>query len=267
MTCIIIDLMESDGCFPEASGILTDEEYFSKVGFSADLLSIFNLYEKDGIYYWDINAKQGYIQKGRFRPENPEKEVRLEWAIVYDRDTNAPGIIFVNYGDLLVHLPVADRRRWKKYLREIRSPVEYAETLLFFENEEESNNVVEYWNKRGEDSDLPWFTPQQKEQIAKELRYLKKYDRENDEYLDLRWLEFRREVLDKYINNELCQVRDGFITFLRQDKRTSASTVNFRIKDDNDIILMVRADDHIFVPPQERRHWHQYEIIKGIREN
>lgn len=56
---------------------------------------------------------------------------------------------------------------------------------------------------------------------------------------------------------------NNYITFLRKDKKTSASTVNYRIKDDNDKTLMVRADDHLFVPPQETRHWHQYEIIKG----
>lgn len=87
--------------------------------------------------------------------------------------------------------------------------------------------IEEYWNGRIDDSDLPWFTAQQKEQVAKELHYLKQYDRENDEYRELRLLEFRREVLDKYRNNELCQVHDSYITFLRQDKRTSVKSSLF----------------------------------------
>jgi hypothetical protein len=32
--------MEFDGCFPEASEVLTDEEYFSKIEFDQRLLSI-----------------------------------------------------------------------------------------------------------------------------------------------------------------------------------------------------------------------------------
>jgi hypothetical protein len=82
--------MESDGCFPEVPEILTDVEYFSKVGFDDHLLSTFNIYEKDGTYYWPINSRQGYIQKGRFRPPDPEKEARLEWAIVYERYADTP---------------------------------------------------------------------------------------------------------------------------------------------------------------------------------
>src|SRR5215204_5381278 len=67
------DADKDDGIFHGAPEILTDEEYFSKVGFDQHLLSTFNLFEKDGTYYRHINSRQGYIQKGRFRPENLRK--------------------------------------------------------------------------------------------------------------------------------------------------------------------------------------------------
>lgn len=219
--------MELDGCFPDASEVLTDEEYFSKVGFKEDLLSTFNMYEKDGTYCWPINSRQGYIQKGRFRPDINDKTGRLEWAIIYERYPETPNTIYVNFGDLLAYISVVDRRRWKEHFKAIRAPPAHAEKLLFFENDEELKVIEEYWNGRIDDSDLPWFTAQQKEQVAKELHYLKQYDRENDEYRELRLLEFRREVLDKYRNNELCQVHDSYITFLRQDKRTSVKSSLF----------------------------------------
>jgi hypothetical protein len=65
----------------------------------------------------------------------------------------------------LVYLPVVARRRWKEHFKEIRSPPVQAEKLLFFENEKELKDVVEDWNKLGDESNLPWFTSQEHEQV------------------------------------------------------------------------------------------------------
>jgi hypothetical protein len=92
---------DDEGIFHDLIGILTDEEYFSKVGFDQRLLSIFDLFEKDGTYFWPINSRQGYIQRGRFRPDNPEIG-RLEWAIIYEYNMDAPGFTFIEREWLLL---------------------------------------------------------------------------------------------------------------------------------------------------------------------
>ncbi len=253
------DADKDDGIFHGAPEILTDEEYFSKVGFDQHLLSTFNLFEKDGTYYRHINSRQGYIQKGRFRPENLE-EGSLEWAIVYDRFNEDPDTIFFNFGDLLTYIPVVERRRWKEHFREIGSPPQHAEELLFFENEEELKDVMDYWKRRVQDQDLPWFKAQERERIGEELHYLKSYDKENDMWRDLRQLEFRREVLDKYSGNELCTIDNESISFLRKDKKTPVSSVQFRIKESDSNIIVVEARDFIYVPPIERNHWSSHQI-------
>jgi hypothetical protein len=76
---------------------------------------------------------------------------------------------------------------------------------------------------------------------------------------------FRRQVLNKYRNNDLCDTGSEYISFLEQDKKTSASTVHFVNRNfaniDDDIVLMMQAQQYINVPPKERqRHWKYYEI-------
>lgn len=80
--------MEFDGMYYDDEGIfhdiigMTDEEYFLR----SDLINVYFqylIYPKDGTYYRPINSRQGYIQRGRFRPDNPEKG-RPEWAIMYE---------------------------------------------------------------------------------------------------------------------------------------------------------------------------------------
>jgi hypothetical protein len=75
---------------------------------------------------------------------------------------------------------------------------------------------------------------------------------------------FRQKVLDKYRNNELCKIGDNYISLLRYDKMTAASTVNFVNRNfvniDDNVVLMVQAQDYIYVPPRERRRWKHYEI-------
>jgi hypothetical protein len=54
--------------------------------------------------------------------------------------------------------------------------------------------------------------------------------------------------------------------FLRHDKKTAASTVNFvnrNFANIDGIVLMVQAQQYINVPPTERLHWKQYEISES----
>jgi hypothetical protein len=52
-------------------------------------------------------------------------------------------------------------------------------------------------------------------------------NQQTNEYRDTRCMYFRREVLDKYRNNDLCEIASEDISFLLYDKNTAASTVNF----------------------------------------
>jgi hypothetical protein len=112
--------------------------------------------------------------------------------------------------------------------------------------------------------DSAWLTTTDIEQVSEELHYLKQFDQAANEYRDIRWMYFRREVLNKYRNNDLCEIGSEYIKFLRHDKKTVASSVNFvnrnfaNIKDG--IVLMLQAQEYINVPPSERLHWNQYEI-------
>jgi hypothetical protein len=112
--------------------------------------------------------------------------------------------------------------------------------------------------------DSSWLTTTDIEQVSEELHYLKQFDQATNEYRDIRWMYFRREVLNKYRNNDLCEIGSEYIKFLRHDKKTVASSVNFvnrnfaNIKDG--IVLMLQAQEYINVPPSERLHWNQYEI-------
>lgn len=70
--------------------------------------------------------------------------------------------------------------------------------------------------------------------------------------------EYTTNVLDKYRDNELCEVHNNYIAFLRHDKKKPASEVNFVIKDDGSK-LTILAKDFAFLPPREIRHWAEYQ--------
>jgi hypothetical protein len=78
-----------------------------------------------------------------------------------------------------------------------------------------------------ESKDSPWLTTTDIEQVSEELHYLKQFDQATNEYRDIIWMYFRREVLNKYRNNDLCEIGDEYISFLHHDKKAVASTVNF----------------------------------------
>jgi hypothetical protein len=54
--------------------------------------------------------------------------------------------------------------------------------------------------------DSPWLTTTDIEQVSEELHYLKQLDQATNEYRDIRWIYFRLEVLNKYRNNDLCEI-------------------------------------------------------------
>jgi hypothetical protein len=114
-----------------------------------------------------------------------------------------------------------------------------------------------------ENEDLPWWTEEEEQQASKELHFLKQPDPETHEYRDIRWMYFRREVLDKYRNNEFCEIGSNYIRFLYPDKKEPASTVNFNNRhfvNIDDVVLMLQAQDYIYIPPRQRPHWKSYEI-------
>jgi hypothetical protein len=74
--------------------------------------------------------------------------------------------------------------------------------------------------------------PKSMNKFLQELRHLKSYDKEHDEWRDLRIFENTPDVLNKYRDNELCEVHDTYIAFLRHDKKKSASEISFVMKDD-----------------------------------
>src|SRR5690242_7849506 len=133
----------------------------------------------------------------------------MEYSMIIYEKYNKDSTIAFNFGDLLVYVPSNERLRWKKFYKGIKFQIDnVADKLLFFsENDEDFKIVKNYWAERieklEESQDLPWLSKKDKEQMSKELHYLKQSDDENKEYRDLRWLEFRLEVLDKYRNNEL----------------------------------------------------------------
>ena len=111
--------------------------------------------------------------------------------------------------------------------------------------------------------DSPSLTTTDIERVSEELHYIKQFDQATNDYRDIIWMYFRREVLNKYRNNDLCEIGDEYIRFLRHDKKTVASTVNFvnrNFANINGIVLMVQAQEYINAPPTERSHWEQYEI-------
>jgi hypothetical protein len=145
-----------------------------------------------------------------------------------------------------------------------------------------------------EEADLPWWTEEEEERTAQQLYRLKtnSYDSETNQYRDIRWMYFRPQVLEKYRNNELCDIGNEHISFLRYvyNKKQTASTVNFFIRDfgsnkpTNQVlmpvkmkpgmpkpkpelllwhrrpILMMQAQEYVYVPPRQRRHWQEYEL-------
>lgn len=248
-----------DDNFRNAAEILTEEEYFAKVGFDRKLLDSFNLLEPNGTYYWQQNHRQGYIEHGRFG----QRDSPIQWSLPME---HGGPIVLLNFGDLLIHLGREERIVWKKFFKSTTSKLENAVQLLFPESQEDMRLSLEYWRSRekamDESIDLPWLTREDKQKMAEELSYLNQFDGEKNEWRDLRIMKFRPEVLNRYKQNAYCKLKMDdtlhcILKFLRYDKKDAASTLRFFIKDG---IICARSEDFIEVPPKERKHWHEHEV-------
>lgn len=127
------------------SHYLTKREYYSKVIFTSDLL--FDLYVgaiDTRIYYWPINDREGYIQKGEFK----NKDTTFSWAIIYRHHPKDKKKTIMNFGDLLVHVPYTERLKWKKY--HIKAELDHLGKLLFYDLKipDQRDSYVQFWKGR-----------------------------------------------------------------------------------------------------------------------
>lgn len=237
------DFIDAFGLFLEAPSVLTEKEYFAKVLFEERLLES--------------------VQNSEYRFDNK----------IPDEINKEDGTISFSFGDLLSQVPVVERLKWKQFYREIRTddvevtiPNHEAYKLLFFDIEStwERKTIKDYWKKLIENldseitGDEPWFNAQDREKTRQELHYLKQIDQQTVEWRDLKSMDFRLHVLDKYKNNELCDIASDQISFLRHDK-TPVSIAWFNIINN---VLKMFAKDFYQVPPIERSHWYSYQIQK-----
>jgi hypothetical protein len=230
------DYIDQYGMFLEAGSVLSQKEYFGKVLFNSEALHS--------------------IQSSEFEP-----------CISYEINKEDDGTISFNFGDLLSKVPIFERIKWKQFYKTIRIdlPTNEAYKLLFFDIKStwELETVKDYWRKKTIESlesevtgDEPWFNAQDREQTRKELHYLNQIDPETNQWRDLTSTNFKPQVLDKYKNNELCDIGSDHISFLRHDK-TSVSIAWFNIRNN---VLMMYAKDFNNVPIIERDHWRVYQI-------
>jgi hypothetical protein len=236
----IDDFIDMYGLFLEAPSVLSEKEYFANVLFEERLL-------------------QG-IQNSEDRFDN-----KIPYEI-----NKEDGTISFSFGDLLSQVPIVERLKWKQFYREIRTdivvtiPIHEAYKLLFFDIEStwERKAVKDYWKKLIENldseitGDEPWFSEQDREQTRQESSYLKQINQETNEWRDLKTMNFKPQVLDKYKNNELCDIGSDHISFLRHDK-TPVSIAWFNIINN---VLKMFAKELNNVPPIERSYWQSYQL-------
>lgn len=131
------------------SHYLTKTEYYSKVIFTSDLLFDLSLGAIDArIYYWPINEREGYIQKGEFK----NKDTTFSWAIIYRHYPKDKKKTIMNFGDLLVHVPNKERLKWKKYV--LKAELDNLIKLLFYDLKipDERDSYVQFWKERMKNS-------------------------------------------------------------------------------------------------------------------
>lgn len=125
---------------------LSEEEYYSKAIFSSDLLGLYHFVTEDEIYCWPINSKEGYIQQGKFR----DKENPVNWALIYRYDPDGSKRVLMNIGDLLVHVPLRERLKWKKYFIGLEMDFKNLDKILFCDLRipEEKDYFLQFWKER-----------------------------------------------------------------------------------------------------------------------
>ena len=111
-------------------------------------------------------------------------------------------------------------------------------------------------------ADLPWLTEADLVQIQQELLFQRKK-------VDIsKPLWFRTEVLSKYKNHGHCEINLAnplicVLLFLDYDKKHIITSTLFEIH--NGDIIMITAHDFPGVPPKERNHWQNYQIVDNLR--
>lgn len=115
-------------------------------------------------------------------------------------------------------------------------------------------------------NDWSWWSPEEKQAAQRQLRSLAAAaDIINSEvhglYDWVNWKAFRQDVLDKYRNNEYCDIGNEHISFLDKpnDRNTSASAVRFHSANIPGVIVL-QSNSYLGIPPTERSHWNKHEI-------
>jgi len=99
--------MSADGCLIDAPLILTAEEYNSKVLFD----------------------KEGLLQVQDLSPS------LLHELILHDEDednniSSSRPLIAFNFGDLLTHVPLVERAKWKEFYRGMKTDASFSDNHL-----------------------------------------------------------------------------------------------------------------------------------------
>ena len=104
-----------------------------------------------------------------------------------------------------------------------------------------------------------WWTTEEAQTALQQLRTLAVAEASINKqapglYNWLNWKCFKLNLLEKYSNNDLCEIGRNHISFLQDDKKTPASTARFYYSNIEGTILM-KAEDYLNIPPSERPHW------------
>ena len=88
----------------------------------------------------------------------------------------------------------------------------------------------------------------------------------------IKWISYKAGVLDKYKSNRYCDIgfdydnNCNYIRFLNMDSsKPPDSKVLYHFvsgrKQENDILMVKLVDSVINIPPRQKQHWFQYQII------
>src|SRR5919199_969456 len=122
--------MSADGCLLHAPLVLSKEEYSAKILFD---------------------------RKGLLRVQEISHSLLHELiAAVAQQEDDSSGLVAFQFGDLLTHIPLSERVKWKEFYREMKTDVSFSDNhfdkLLFFDfkSKQEAELAHRYWNERVE---------------------------------------------------------------------------------------------------------------------
>ena len=257
-----------DNLFIDVEWILTKEEFESEVVFEPKLLDkikSFNSNDQETLWCSILNNEEGFIQQGY-----PGK--KAQHAISFKKGSNINSDIVLSFGELLINIDTVNRVNWKSFFKHTNCTINIAKKILFPQSDEDYELCADYWNKRRKDyndvNDLPWMTPEEHDQIQKELSYLKHtWDKDLHMTKDMKTLRFNAGVLDKYKKNPHCELNISSV---------GLCTISF-LNNNGDILLlsefffktasmiMMYAKDFVSIPIREREYWNLFRI--DVQEN